>query len=111
MLSHEEAAAKGGFAPPRSSAATLMWLPINWVADVAHIGLTRRLGVGQLGSPSKSSDGGLPIYDWSVELSISPSIFLVHDDTDEIAVPITQPTQPPSSESGFAEECAGGCIM
>ena len=85
----------------------LMWLPINWVADIIHIGLTRGLGVGQIGSPSKSSDGKFAIYDWSVGLSISPSIFLVHDASDEIALPIDQHTQPPSSELGLAEECAG----
>jgi hypothetical protein len=85
----------------------LMWLPINLVADVVHIGLTRGFGVGQLGSASKSSDGKFAIYDWSVGLSISPSIFLVHDTTDEIALPIAQHLQPPSTELGFAEECAG----
>ncbi|MBS1813337.1 MAG: hypothetical protein JSS87_00510 [Acidobacteria bacterium] len=85
----------------------LMWLPINWVADVIHIGLTRGLGVGQLGSPSKSADGKFAIYDWSVGLSISPGIFLVHDASDEIALPVAQHMQPPSSELGFAEECAG----
>ena len=85
----------------------LMWLPINWVADVIHIGLTRGLGVGQLGSPSLSGDGKFAMYDWSVGLSISPSVFLVHDATDEIALPIAQHTLPPSAELGFAEECAG----
>jgi hypothetical protein len=85
----------------------LLWLPINWVADVVHIGLTRGLGVGQLGSPSLSTDGRFAMYDWSVGLSISPSIFLVHDTTDEIALPIAQHTQPLSAELGFAEECAG----
>lgn len=85
----------------------LMWWPVNWVADVIHIGLTRRLGLGQLGSASKSSDGKFAIYDWKVGLSISPSTFLVHDDTDEIALPMAQHTKPPSTELGFAEECAG----
>lgn len=85
----------------------LLWVPINWVADVIHIGLTRGLGVGQHGSPSLSTDGKFAMYDWSVGLSISPSIFLVHDTTDEIALPISQHTQPPSAELGFAEECAG----
>lgn len=63
--------------------------------------------MGQLGSPSLATDRKFAAYDWSIGLSISPSIFLVHDATNEIALPIAQHTQPPSAELGFAEECAG----
>jgi hypothetical protein len=85
----------------------LLWRPINWVADIAHIGLTTRFGVGQLDTHSESSDGTFEAYDWSVGLAISPSIFLIHDLTDEIALPLAQHTHPLSSELGFGEECAG----
>ena len=63
--------------------------------------------MGQLCSPSISGDGKFAMYDWSVGLSISPNVFLAHDTTDEIALPVAQHTQPPSAEFGFAEYCAG----
>lgn len=85
----------------------VMWLPLNWVADVVHVGLTRGLGVGQIGSPMKSGDHCFAIYNWSVGLSIGPSTYLVHDPTGEIALPLIQHTRPPDPELGWIEECAG----
>ena len=85
----------------------LFWLPINRAADLVHLGLTAGFGIGQLGVPSKSSDGSFIAYNWSVGLAISPGTFLIHDATDEIALPPAQHTHPPDSEMGFGEECAG----
>lgn len=62
-------------------------LPINWLANVIHIDLTRGLGVDELDSASMSGDDSFAMYDWSVGLSISPSILMVHD-TDELASPM-----------------------
>lgn len=84
----------------------LLWWPINWAADVVHIELTTRFGVGQFGAPSKSSDGRFEVYDWSVGLA-GANRFLIHDVTDEITLPVVQHTHPLSSENGFGEECAG----
>jgi len=85
----------------------LLWRPINRAADVVHLGITSGFGGGQLGAPSKSSDGNFVAYDWSVGLAGSPSTFLIHDVTDEIALPMAKHTHPPTSENGFGEECAG----
>lgn len=84
----------------------LLWRPLNWVGDMAHLGLTVRFGAGQLGT-SKSDDGGFVVYDWSVGLAGGPNIFLIRDVSDEIALPMTQHTRPASSENGFGEDCAG----
>ena len=84
----------------------LLWWPINWAADVVHLGITTGFGGGQLGN-SKSSDGDFVVYDWSVGFAGGPNRFLIHDVTDEIALPMTKHTHPSSSENGFGEECAG----
>lgn len=85
----------------------LLWRPINWGADFVHLGLTAGFGVGQLGNSSGSHDDSFVVYDWSVGLAGGPNTFLIHDVSDEIALPMAQHTQPPSSENGFGEECAG----
>jgi hypothetical protein len=84
----------------------LLWRPINWAADVAHLGLTVGLGVGQLGAPSKSSDGKFMAYDWSVGLVTNPSTFLIHDATDEVALPMDKHAHSTSSTNDLEEECA-----
>jgi hypothetical protein len=85
----------------------LLWRPLNWAADVVHLGLTAGFGAGQLGASSRSSDGSFVAYDWSVGLAGGPNTFLIHDVTEEIALPLAQHTHPPSSEVGFGEGCAG----
>jgi hypothetical protein len=85
----------------------LLWRPLNWVADLAHLGLTAGFGAGQLGVPAKSSGSDFAVYDWSVGLAGGPNTFLIHDVTDEIALPMDKHTRPPNSENGFGDECAG----
>lgn len=100
---------------PRRGASVLLalllpvslWRPINWAADMVHLGITAGFGGGQLGVPSKSSDGNFVAYDWSVGLAGGPNTFLIHDVTDEIALPLAQQTHPPSSENALGKECAG----
>jgi hypothetical protein len=84
----------------------LLWRPIAWAADVVHIGITTGFGGGQLGN-SKPSDGDFVVYDWSVGFAGGPNRFLIHDASDEIALPMAMHTRPSSSEDGFGEECAG----
>ena len=83
----------------------LLWRPLNWADNLAHLALTVQFGVGQLVS-SESDDNRFVVYDWSVGLA-GANTFLIHDVTDEIVLPMTQHTRPPSSEDGFEEECAG----
>lgn len=84
----------------------LLWLPINRSAEFVHLGLTAGFGVGQLGVPSKPNDSDFAVYDWSVGFA-GTNTFLIHDVTDEIALPKAQHKQPAASENGFGEECAG----
>ena len=84
----------------------ILWRPINWITDVIHVGLTVNFGIGELGV-AKTGDGGFTVYDWSIGLVTNPSTFLIHDVTDEIALPLERHTQPSSSEAGFGENCAG----
>ena len=84
----------------------LLWRPLNWVDDVAHLALTVDLGIGQLGSSSTSHDNSFVAYDWSVGLA-GANTFLIRDATDEIALPLAKHTNPLSSENGLGEECAG----
>ncbi len=85
----------------------LLWRPISWGTDLIHVGLTVGLGVGQLGLPSQSNRTDFATYDWSVGFAGSPNTILIHDVTDEIALPAAQHTKPLSVEDGFGEECAG----
>jgi len=89
------------------SLPVLLWRPTNWAADFVHLGLTAGFGAGQLGSPSRSNDDGFVVYDWSVGLAGGPSTFLIHDVSNEIALPMAQHKHSPSSENGLGEECAG----
>jgi hypothetical protein len=85
----------------------LLWSPINWVAECVHLGLTVGFGAGQLGSSSKPDGKDFEVFDWSVGLAGGPNTFLIHDKSDQIALPMNQHTQPPESENGFGEDCAG----
>jgi hypothetical protein len=85
----------------------LLWWPINWADDLVHLGLTVGFGIGQDGVVSTTNSRDFKAYDWSVGLAGGPSTILIHDVTDDIALPISQHTHPPSDEGGFAEECAG----
>ncbi len=84
----------------------LLWRLLNRADDLAHLALTADFGAGQLGSTSKSVDDRFMVYDWSVGLA-GVNTFLIHDVTDEIALPMAQHTRPSSEEDGFGEECAG----
>jgi len=85
----------------------LLWRPVNWAADLIHLGLTVGLGVGQLGTPSSSKSGDFVTYDWSVGFAGGPNTFLIHDSSDQIVLPVSQHAHPLNSEHGFDEECAG----
>jgi len=85
----------------------LLWRPIVWAADLAHLGLTVGFGAGQLGISTGPKGGDFATYDWSVGFAGGPSTILIHDVTDEIALPVAQHTRPLSVEDGFGEECAG----
>ena len=63
-------------------------------------------GAGQLGSSSRPTDDSFVVYDWSVGLA-GANTFLIHDVSDEIALPMAQHTHSPNSENGWGEECAG----
>ena len=84
----------------------ILWRPITRIAEMIHIGLTVNLGIGQLGV-AKVGGEGFTVYDWSIGLVTNPSTFLIHDVTDEIALPLAQHTHPASDEAGFGEGCAG----
>lgn len=83
----------------------LLWWPINRAAEYIHLGITVGLGAGQLGAPSKSDGSGFEAYDWSVGFA-GANTFLIHDVTDEIALPMVQHKHPSISENGFGEMCA-----
>jgi hypothetical protein len=85
----------------------LLWSPITWIADCLHLGLTVGFEAGQLGVSQKLNQNGFTTYDWSVGLAGGPATFLIHDVTDEIALPAAQHTHPSSSENGFEKKCAG----
>ncbi len=84
----------------------LLWRSLNRADDLAHLALSVDFGAGQLGSSSKLLDDRFTVYDWSVGLA-GANTFLIHDVTDEIALPMAQHTRPSSEEDGFGEECAG----
>ncbi len=84
----------------------LLWRPLSWADDVAHLALTVKSGVGRLGSSSTSKDDRFVVYDWSVGLA-GANTFLIYDVTDEIVLPMAQHTRFRSSEDGLREECAG----
>jgi hypothetical protein len=85
----------------------LLWVPINWTADCVHLGLTAGFGVGQIGSASEPDGRKFAAYDWSTGLAGGPNTFLIHDESDEIALPLARHKQPATFENGFGEECAG----
>ena len=85
----------------------LLWRPTIFAANLVHLGLTAGFGIGQLGTTPRVKDDSFVVYDWSVGFAGGPNIFLIHDVSDEIALPMAQHKQPESSENGFGEECAG----
>jgi hypothetical protein len=85
----------------------LLWRPKIFAANLVHLGLTAGLGIGQLGTTPRVKDNSFVVYDWSVGFAGGPNIFLIHDVSDGIALPMAQHKQPQSSENGFGEECAG----
>ena len=86
----------------------LLWGPITWTAESLHLGITAAFGAGRLGSSSNGNPSAFTAYDWSTGLAGGPSTFLIHDVTDEIALPLAKHRQPAAAaENGFGEECAG----
>ncbi len=85
----------------------LLGRPTIFAANLVHLGLTAGFGIGQLGMTPRVKDDSFVVYDWSVGFAGGPNIFLIHDVSDEIALPMAQHKQPQSSENGFGEECAG----
>lgn len=86
---------------------TLLWRPTIFAANLVHVGLTAGFGIGQLGTTPRVRDDSFVVYDWSVGFAGGPNIFLIHDLSGEIALPVAQHKQSESSENGFGEECAG----
>lgn len=84
----------------------LLWKPIFWIADCAHVAISVELGGGQLGSNTPADRKSFQTFDWSVGLAGS-NTFMIYDATDEIALPITRHRLPISTEFGFGESCAG----
>ena len=82
----------------------LLWRPLSWADDVAHLVLTVEFGIGQLGS--SVNPGSYAMYDWSVGFA-GANTFLIYDVTDDMSLSMTQHTRPPRSEDSFEEECAG----
>lgn len=84
----------------------LLLKPINWGAECLHLALTAGFGLGQLG-------WGVPkgnefyAFDWSVGLAGGTNTFLIHDVTDEIALPRDQHKHLIETENGFDEDCGG----
>lgn len=84
----------------------LLFTPIKWVADCIHLGLNVGIGIKQLGPPIRMQGSEFVANDWSVGFAGGPSTFLIHDETDEVLLPMDQHTHP-STEYGFKEKCAG----
>jgi hypothetical protein len=87
-------------------APILLWAPINWTADCLHLALTARFGVGYIG-PSPNRDLPFQTYDWSTGLAGGPATFLIRDETDDIALPLSMHKHPDVLEYGFGERCSG----
>lgn len=85
----------------------VLWQPIRWSAECAHLALTVATGAGQAGRTSGSRSGAFEVYDWSIGLAGGPNTFLIRDVTDEIALPLKEHKQPASADDGFGEDCAG----
>lgn len=88
------------------AAPALLWPQICWTADYVHLALTAGLGAGTLG-PATVNDSSFSVHDWSIGFAGSPSTFLIHDVSDEIALPPKMHKHPLASEHGFGEDCAG----
>ena len=80
--------------------------PIIWAALCLHLGLMIEYGVGQLGHVPVADGQQFAVYDWSTGFAGSPGTFVIHDVTDEIALPLAQHTRPATVENGWGEECA-----
>ena len=88
------------------AAPVLLWPPINWITIYLHLGLTAGFGMGTIG-PTPEPGAPFAVYDWSTGLAGGPVTFLIHDETDEIALPPASHKHPISLENGFGEDCAG----
>ncbi len=84
----------------------LLWGPINTATEMIHLGLTVGSHALRRGSPP-SEDRQFAVYDWSVGLVGGPNTFLVHDVTDEIALPMEKRRYPAAYYRGFSQDCAG----
>ncbi len=98
----------------------LLLTPIGWTTDCMHLWLTTEFGLGVLNSDQvrrgtlidsiyipSTSDKPFQVYDWSVGFAGGTNTFLIHDITDEIALPLPQHRYPLTLENGFGEVCAG----
>lgn len=85
----------------------VIWQPVNWATDCIHLACTVGFGAGQLNSTARPIGNKFTVSDWSTGFAGGPSTFLIHDVTDEIALPTAQHKRPIALEDGFGEECDG----
>ncbi len=88
-------------------APVLLWLPIHWAKNCAHLALTVEVGLGQLGWTVGPQTGEFAVSDWSVGLAGGTNRFLIRDETDEIGKPLPRGEGDTQKQRGFTEACAG----
>jgi hypothetical protein len=85
----------------------LLFQPIIWAVDFVHLGLTVGLGIGELNNTLPDVDRRFQAHDWSVGLAGGLNTFLLHDETDEIALPPTRHRDHVVPEDSLEKMCAG----
>jgi len=88
-------------------APVLLFRPIIWVSDCLHLGLTVGFGLAQLGPNKKPDSSQILVADWSTGLAGGPDTFLLHDSSDQVALPESQHTRPDPLQGGVGEDCSG----
>lgn len=85
----------------------LLWGGITWIDDCLHMWLTESFGFGQVGTNSRPDQIGFSTADWSTGLAGGPSTFLIHDLSDQVALPVARHSHPDPLEGGIGEDCSG----
>jgi len=76
-------------------------------AQYAHLFVTRHVYDAQVTSLPGTPGHRFGSFDWSTGFAGGPSTFLIFDESDEIALPISNHVANPRVEQGFVESCAG----
>ena len=87
----------------------LSW-PINYGCDYTHLLMTKNEYDREIANLPEPQGKRFAVFDWSVDFAGSGGIFLLYDESDQIALPAEKHTKSANNDKGFGSGCGGHVV-